>query len=122
MIPRGHRAAFSKFRCGVAPIRVEIGRYERLALEDRHCFNCSNQVEDEEHVLLHCPIYQEIRQTLFDKIQVTVILCKNLTLKSYVSYLVTRMKILLGYVLSSVRKFYVYVEIVCINKTPSKHV
>ena len=59
MMPRGHRAAFSKFRCGVAPIRVETGRYERLALEDRHCFNCTNQVEDEEHVLLHCPIYQE---------------------------------------------------------------
>ena len=36
-------------------------------------------------------------------------------MKSYVSFLVTRMKILLGYVLSSVRKFYVYVEIVCIN-------
>ena len=68
MMPRGHRAAFSKFRCGVAPIRVETGRYERLALEDRHYFNCSNQVEDEERVLLHCPIYQEIRQTLFDKI------------------------------------------------------
>ena len=25
-------------------------------------------MEDEEHILLHCPIYQEIRQTLFDKI------------------------------------------------------
>ena len=35
MMPRGHRAAFSKFRCSVAPIRVETGRYERLALEDR---------------------------------------------------------------------------------------
>ena len=44
-----------------------------------------------------------------------MILCKNLTLKSYVSFLVTRMKILSGNVLSSVRKVYVYVEIVCIN-------
>ena len=39
-----------------------------LALEDRHCYICTNRVEDEEHVLLHCPMYQEIRQTLFDKI------------------------------------------------------
>ena len=68
MTPIGHRAAFSKFRYRVAPIRVETGRYERLALEDRHCFNCTNQVEDEEQVLLRCPIYQKIRQTLFDKI------------------------------------------------------
>ena len=43
MMPRGHRAALSKFRCGEAPIRVKTGRYERLALEDRHCFNCTNQ-------------------------------------------------------------------------------
>ena len=68
MMPRSHRAAFSKFQCGVAPIRVETGRYERLALGDRNFFNCTNQLEDEEHVLLHCPIYQEIKQTLFDKI------------------------------------------------------
>ena len=68
MMPRGHRAALSKFRCGVAPIRVETGRYERLALEDRHCFICTNQVEDEEHVLLHCPMYYEIRQTLYNTI------------------------------------------------------
>ena len=59
MMPRGHRAALSKFRFGVAPIRVETGRYERLALEERHCFICTNQVEDEEHVLLHCPMYHE---------------------------------------------------------------
>ena len=67
-MPRGHRAALSKFRCCVAPLRVETGRYERLALEDRHCFICTNQVEDEEHVLLHFPTYQEIRQTLYNTI------------------------------------------------------
>ena len=68
MMPRGHRAALSKFRCCVAPIRVETSRYQRLALEDRHCFICTNQVEEEEHVLLHCPTYQEIRQTLYNTI------------------------------------------------------
>jgi hypothetical protein len=26
-----HRSAYAKFRCGVAPIRLETGRYERLA-------------------------------------------------------------------------------------------
>ena len=31
IIPRNHRSAFSKFRCGVAPIRLETGRYERLS-------------------------------------------------------------------------------------------
>ena len=67
MLPREHRSAYSKFRCGVAPIRIETGRYERLALEDRRCFSCLNQVEDEEHALLHCPLYQEMRQMFFEK-------------------------------------------------------
>ena len=28
ILPVRHRAAFSKFRCGVAPTRIETGRYE----------------------------------------------------------------------------------------------
>ena len=28
ILPLQHRAALNKFRCGVAPIRIEIGRYE----------------------------------------------------------------------------------------------
>ena len=31
MLPQRHISAFSKFRCGVAPIRIETGRYEGLA-------------------------------------------------------------------------------------------
>ena len=30
ILPGRHRAAFSKFRCGVAPIRIETGLYEGL--------------------------------------------------------------------------------------------
>ena len=29
-LPYGHRSAFAKFRCGVAPLRVETGRYENV--------------------------------------------------------------------------------------------
>ncbi len=31
IMPYKYRSAFSKFRCGVAPIRIETGRYENLA-------------------------------------------------------------------------------------------
>ena len=27
-------------RCGVAPLRIETGRFERLPVEDRFCFHC----------------------------------------------------------------------------------
>jgi len=30
IMPPKHRSALSKFRCGVAPIRIETGRYENL--------------------------------------------------------------------------------------------
>jgi hypothetical protein len=42
-----HCSVIAKFRCGVAPIRIETVRYEGLDIESRTCFNCCNQVEDE---------------------------------------------------------------------------
>lgn len=61
-----HVAAFSKFRCGVAPLRNETGRYEGLRVGNRLCPFCG-EVEDESHVLLRCYMYDDLRQTLFDK-------------------------------------------------------
>ena len=51
----------------VAPIRLETGRYANLPINERVCFNCNNCVEDEIHVLLHCPVYNDVRQVLFNK-------------------------------------------------------
>ena len=64
-IPKSHRRALAKFRCGVAPIRIETGRFERLNEEDRVCAHC-NVVENEKHVLIDCPFYQDIRFELFE--------------------------------------------------------
>ena len=67
-IPRQHRSAYAKFRRGVAPIRLETGRYERLEVESRTCFTCPDMVESEEHVLLKCPLYNNLRESLFTKL------------------------------------------------------
>ena len=55
-IPLKYRSAYAKFRCGVAPLRVETGRYERKAVHERTCLYCINYVEDEFHVLMQCPL------------------------------------------------------------------
>ena len=68
IITRQQRSALAKFRCGVAPLRIETGRYQSLNVEDRTCFNCLTEVEDEIHVLIECPLYQDIRNELFIKI------------------------------------------------------
>ena len=49
----------------MAPIRLETGRYENIKCEERCCFNCSNLIEDETHVILHCPVYSDIRKKKF---------------------------------------------------------
>jgi hypothetical protein len=49
-----YRSAFDKFRCGVAPLRIETSRYENKKVNERVCFICHDQIEDEKHVLLDC--------------------------------------------------------------------
>jgi hypothetical protein len=61
-----------KFRSGIAPLRIETGRYEAsrygqhgLPVNERICLCCANGVEDEEHVLCACPAYTSVRAKLF---------------------------------------------------------
>jgi len=62
------RAALAKFRLGVAPLRIETGRYVGENVEDRLCTLCDLQeVESEEHVITRCPIYTDIRQLLYQE-------------------------------------------------------
>ena len=64
-----HRSAYAKFRCGVAPLNIELGRYRQSPVEQRLCPMCdTNNVEDESHVLLVCPLYNDIRNSLYDAI------------------------------------------------------
>ena len=53
---------------GVAPLRLETGRYERITYDEKKCFNCINVVENEEHVLLECQLYNDIRKELFSRV------------------------------------------------------
>ena len=59
------RSAYAKFRSGVAPINIELCRYglARIPVEERVCSHC-NEIEDESHVLMYCPLYDDIRDQL----------------------------------------------------------
>ena len=61
ILSRGQRRALAQFRAGVAPIRLETGRYEGLQEHERVCPHCRNVVENEAHVVLVCDLYQDIR-------------------------------------------------------------
>jgi hypothetical protein len=71
------RALMFKFRSGIAPLRIETGRYEmvknpdsskksrvRRPVDERICFCCGTGVEDEFHFLCECPLYANIRMDL----------------------------------------------------------
>ena len=49
------------------PLKIETNRYEGLVENDRLCHFCSNDIEDESHVILKCAMYQDIRKYLILK-------------------------------------------------------
>ncbi len=54
---RFQRSTFAKFRCGILPIQIELGRFRGQKTDDRICPVCKNGVETEIHFLLECPSY-----------------------------------------------------------------
>ena len=88
IMPPRHRAAFSKFRCGVAPLKIETGRYSGLPVSERKCPFCDS-VEDESHVILDCYLYNDLRETLFDRASVLDHNFMNLTKQDKLVFLFT---------------------------------
>ena len=65
-MPLRHRAAFAKFRCGVAPLRIETDRYENKPLEHRKCRFC-DEVESEILVIFNCNLSDDFWAELFNE-------------------------------------------------------
>ena len=66
IMDKGERSALAKFRCGVAPLQVEVGRYLGIKKDMRICALCNlNELEDEGHALLRCSLHTDLRDDLF---------------------------------------------------------
>ena len=37
-------------------------------VNERKCFNCSKEVENEHHIILKCPLYVDLRQSMFTEV------------------------------------------------------
>jgi len=56
------RQLFARFRTGSHWLQVQVGRFKGAPRETRICEQCSlHEVEDEEHFLLKCSRYENIR-------------------------------------------------------------
>ena len=58
---RPKRVVFTMARTNTLPINANLNRFSKNE-EDKYCFRCKRQLEDEFHILLVCPLYKEIRQ------------------------------------------------------------
>ena len=62
------RIAMSRLRCSSHDLFIESGRYINVERENRFCKLCDlNQVEDEYHFVLVCPVYSPIRELYIKK-------------------------------------------------------
>ena len=60
------RSMLSKFRLSSHVLEIEKGRHNKVLLADRICKACDlNQIEDEIHFFLYCPLYTKERSMFF---------------------------------------------------------
>ena len=56
------RRTFSQYRVSNHKLQIERGRYENVSREQRFCKLCNTgEVENEYHLALSCPKYEELR-------------------------------------------------------------
>ena len=66
---RRYRNAISKFRLSSHSLEIERGRLcnPKVPVSERLCFRC-NCIEDEQHFLVSCKLYEDLRVDLYDKV------------------------------------------------------
>ena len=52
---------------------IETGRHNNIAQDKRFCPFCPNEIEDECHFLIHCPVYTHLRDNLLCHIKAAII-------------------------------------------------
>ena len=78
---------------GTAPIAIESGRYIGLNVNERKRFSCKHAVEDEIHVLLHCPEYRSLRDELLYEAEQILDGFTNLSYTEKISFILTNTSI-----------------------------
>ena len=59
-----HRQALTRPRLSSHLLTIETGRHKKIQKEERICPICKNGIEDEAHLLIRCPSYEELRGTI----------------------------------------------------------
>ena len=77
-----NRRAITKLRTSSHKLEIETGRYNKIPRDQRFCKNCIlNKIEDENHLLFECQMYEIERKELYSTIKskINVDLSRNQT-------------------------------------------
>ena len=70
---RTRRMILSKIRISNHRSAIETGRFSKIPRNERLCLFCKannfSEIEDEQHVLLRCSRYTEIKRDLLDRVR-----------------------------------------------------
>lgn len=66
-IPKMYKKGISKIRLASHNLCIETGRHRNIPRDKRFCKTCVNEIEDEYHFLLVCPVYRQNRIKLIKK-------------------------------------------------------
>ena len=61
------RSELTKLRLSNHQLMIEVGRHQKMPLENRSCPFCSEPVEDEIHFLVSCETYKDLRKPIIEK-------------------------------------------------------
>ena len=64
---RKYRNAIAKIRLSSHQLAIEKGRHANIERNERKCFQCTDEIEDEFHFILSCPVYEDLRKTYIHK-------------------------------------------------------
>ena len=65
------RSYMAQLRLGILPIAVETGRYRGIPINERLCELCNRDcIEDENHILFTCPIYDRLRSAWLEDLDI----------------------------------------------------
>ena len=65
-LSRSQGSLVAKFKLGILPLQVEVGRWKDAALEERYCKLCQTEaIEDEFHFFMQCDKFIDIRTTVY---------------------------------------------------------
>ena len=59
-----HKIAISRFRLSNHTLMIEKGRHLKIEKNERKCYFCKAEVENEKHFLINCPLYSPLRLLL----------------------------------------------------------